>query len=416
MEEIQGNKDGYNGQNKSWTFDSGKRLEFGACQYVGDEKKYQGRPHDLLAFDEVTHFTELQFRYLQTWNRSTKQGQRCRIVCTCNPPTDSSGIWISKYWGAWLDSTHPNPAAYGELRFYTVIGGEDIECENGDPIEIDGVTVYPKSRTFIQSKIYDNPFLMGTGYTDTLQALPEPLRSQMLNGDFNAKVDCDPWQCIPDAHVQAAMDRWVDKPNKQEKGVLEAIGCDPARGGKDRTCISKRFGYWFDRVKVTPGIETPDGGSVARLVVSELSDQAPIQLDIIGIGSSVLDSLKGMGVHVEALNSSSKSMATDRNGNLKFVNLRAEMWWKLREALDPEHGDNLSLPPDPELKIELCSPKWIIKSNGIQIEAKADVKKRIGKSTDKADCVVYANRRTPSKVLTGEAQEAIIPTGDWGWG
>ena len=42
----------------------------------------------------------------------------------------------------------------------------------------------PQSRTFIPSRISDNPHLMGTGHMATLQAMPEPLRSQMLNGDF----------------------------------------------------------------------------------------------------------------------------------------------------------------------------------------------------------------------------------------
>lgn len=44
--------------------------------------------------------------------------------------------------------------------------------------------VTPQSRTFIPSRISDNPYLLGTGYLSQLQSLPEPLRSQMLNGDF----------------------------------------------------------------------------------------------------------------------------------------------------------------------------------------------------------------------------------------
>jgi hypothetical protein len=64
------------------------------------------------------------------------------------------------------------------------------------------------SRTFIPSRVSDNPYLMGTGYMTQLQSLPEPLRSQMLYGDFHAGVQDDPWQVIPTAWVEAAMARW----------------------------------------------------------------------------------------------------------------------------------------------------------------------------------------------------------------
>jgi hypothetical protein len=43
---------------------------------------------------------------------------------------------------------------------------------------------------------------------NTLQSLPEPLRSQMLYGDFRAGVQDDPWQVVPTAWVEAAMARW----------------------------------------------------------------------------------------------------------------------------------------------------------------------------------------------------------------
>jgi len=218
----------------------------------------------------------------------------------------------------------------------------------------------------------------------------------MLDGDFNVKVNSDPWQVIPDQWVDLAQARWKEK-SKQEKGTLDSIGCDPARGGKDRTSISKRYGMWFDNVLTIPGGDTPNGNSVAGLVVTEIKDKAPVHLDIIGIGSSVYDSLTGMGVHTIPLNSAEGSNALAKDGVLKFSNLRAEMWWKMREALDPDHGDDIALPPDEGLKIELCAPKWTLKSNGILIEAKKDIKIRIGKSTDKADSVIYANRRTLSK-------------------
>jgi hypothetical protein len=51
------------------------------------------------------------------------------------------------------------------------------------------------------------------------------------------------------------------------------------------------------------------------------------------------------------------------------VNQRAEWWWGMREDLDPASGQDLALPPDPELKADLCAPRWKLTARGIQIES-----------------------------------------------
>jgi hypothetical protein len=45
--------------------------------------------------------------------------------------------------------------------------------------------IRPKSRTFLPAFVQDNPYLMATDYVTTLQGLPEPMRSQLLFGDFS---------------------------------------------------------------------------------------------------------------------------------------------------------------------------------------------------------------------------------------
>jgi hypothetical protein len=56
--------------------------------------KYQGRPHDLKAFDEITHFTEAQFRTLIGWLRTDNPNIRQRVVAAGNPPTTPEGEWV----------------------------------------------------------------------------------------------------------------------------------------------------------------------------------------------------------------------------------------------------------------------------------------------------------------------------------
>ena len=84
----------------------------------------------------------------------------------------------------------------------------------------------------------------------------------------------------------------------------------------------------------------------------------------------------------------SKSPFTDASGTLEFRNRRAEVWWKFREALDPNSGEDIALPPDLELMADLTAPTWFLSTQGIQIEEKDAIKKRLGRSPDCGDAVV----------------------------
>jgi hypothetical protein len=76
-----------------------------------------------------------------------------------NPPTTAEGLWVVKYWGPWLDITHPNPAKPGELRWFTTVAGEDREVAGPGPHLIYGEPIYARSRTFIRATLSDNPDL-----------------------------------------------------------------------------------------------------------------------------------------------------------------------------------------------------------------------------------------------------------------
>jgi hypothetical protein len=302
--EILGNRNGFNGQSNIWRLPD-RQIDFGSAQYVGDEVKYQGRPHDLIGLDEICLFAESQFRFLMGWLRTTTQSQRCRVVCTGNPPTTDDGRWVISFWGPWLDDKHPNPAKPGELRWFTTIDGKDLEVEDGKEFYHENELIIPKSRTFIPSTVSDNPFLIRTGYTSQLQALPEPLRSQLLYGDFKAGMTDSEWQVIPTAWVDMAQDRW--KEDGFRYGAMDSMGVDVARGGQDKTVIYCRHGRWFSKDHSFPGKETPDGGATAGLVVSVRRDDSPVHVDVIGVGGSVVDHLTSNEVHNVPVNGAGKA-------------------------------------------------------------------------------------------------------------
>ena len=381
---------GYNEQLHRWKLKDGRQIEFGSLQYDKDVSSHQGQPHDLYVFDEITEFSEAQFRFVIGWNRSTRKGQRSRVVCTGNPPMDADGEWVIQFWGPWLDENHPNPALPGELRWYTTIAGRDEEVPNGDPVLVNGELVKPLSRTFIPALLEDNPYLAGTDYLAKIQAMPEPMRSKMLYGDFKAGREDATQQVIPTEWVKAAQDRWTE--DGHVGNAMSALGVDVARGGKDKTVITPRHGNWFGRAWSYPGKATPDGPAVAALVLEHHQAGATVLVDIIGVGGSVYDTLKDCeGLRVEAINGAAKSGAKDKSGMLGFYNLRAQNWWKLREDLDPASGQDIAFPPDPELRADLCAPTWKLTTRGILVEAKEDIIARIGRSPDRGDSLVYAH-------------------------
>ena len=303
------------------------------------------------------------------------------------PPRKNSRFL--RFFAPWLDESHPDPAKPGELRWFTTFDGKDIALPHGEPITVKGELIRPHSRTFIPARLEDNPYLNSPEYLAKLQALPEPLRSKMLYGDFKAGREDNAQQVIPSDWVRLAQERWRNRPPPQTP--MTALGVDVARGGRDRTVITARFDNWLDEQRAYPGASTPDGPAVAALVIRARRDDAMVNIDIIGIGSSPYDSLRAaIGERAWAMNASEASEKRDKSGQLGFLNQRAEWWWGLREALDPASGQDLALPPDPELKADLCAPRWKLTPRGIQVESKEDIIKRIGRSPDKGDSAVYA--------------------------
>lgn len=386
----------FNGQSRSWRFreQPGKVLTFGALQHVDDWEKWQGKPFDLYVFDEGSQFPLKVIQTLTAWNRSTSIGQRCRVIVTFNPPTTQEGEWVIEYLAPWLDPKHENPALPGELRWFAMIDGECVAVNGPEPFIHNGETITPRSRTFIPARLEDNQYL-GPEYRARLQNLPEPLRSQLLFGDMNAGRTDDSWQVIPTQWVLLAMERWKEGPPTKDDGEtvpLSGLGVDVARGGEDRTVIAKAYGHWVDRLIVHAGTETPDGGATVKLIRREWDERAPICIDVIGVGSAPYDIGRREEMRMYGINNAAATKARARGGAFGFTNVRAELYWRVREALDPNGPHKIALPDDRELLAELTAPRWEPTARGIKIEPKEDIAERLGRSPDKADTVTLVVR------------------------
>lgn len=376
--EFFGDKKFYNASKHIWNIDS-RRIEFGHMERVGtpqvpgDEAQYASAPYDLIAFDQLEQFPEYAYTFMISRARSTNR-KRVRVIGSANPVGD--GVeWIMRRWRPWLVDKTAKP---GELLWFKRDAeGMEVQTMPDDPDAV--------SRTFIPAGLNDNPYL-GDEYRRALMLLPEPLRSALLVGNWSAMLTDDAYQVIPRAWVRAAMGRWTEKP-KEDKPLV--IGSDIAHGGDDKTVFAPRRGSWIGKLQKHEGRRTPTGGAACDLLQLVIGDGIA-NLDVIGVGASAYDEGKRRGMKVRPVNFAEGSDATDKSGTLRFVNVRAELYWKLREALDPVTGMNMALPPDDELEADLCAPRWVSQTNGIKIESKDEIKKRVGRSPDCGDAAVLS--------------------------
>ncbi len=187
-----------------WRFPSGANIGFRHLQYENDKLTWQGSQIAMLGFDELTHFTESQFFYLLSRNRSTC-GVKPYVRATTNPtPADDPiGGWVNRLVSWWIDQKTglAIPERSGHTRWFIRRQGEfhwgdfkrDLIERFGCP-ELDDndarQTAQPKSLTFIHATLSDNPTLLEADptYRANLLALPEVERQQLAEGNWNAKV------------------------------------------------------------------------------------------------------------------------------------------------------------------------------------------------------------------------------------
>lgn len=153
-----------------WTFPSGAQIEFAYLERDPDVHRYQGAEFQFVGFDELPHFTEYQYRYLQSRLR-TAAGIPIRLRATGNP--DGPHLeWVRARFASWIDKQVPA----GQVRWF------DPE---GRMVAAD--TPHALSRAYIPGRLRDNPYL-GAEYEAQLRALDPVSRARLLDGDWDAIV------------------------------------------------------------------------------------------------------------------------------------------------------------------------------------------------------------------------------------
>lgn len=199
---------------------------------------------------------------------------------------------------------------------------------------------------------------------------------------------------IPLSWAEAAQERWYAAGGKG--AGTESHGVDPAYKGEDLTTHAKKVGAVIEKIN---HYAKEDTMQTSGRVAASVSKDVPIGIDTIGVGAGVYDRLRELKFKVYPVNVSERAVdrrnkpLTDGTGEVEFENLRAFIWWQLREALDPANPYALAIPPDDEDRLigDLTAPRYSYSSRGkIKVESKDDLRERIGRSTDFADAVGLA--------------------------
>jgi hypothetical protein len=408
---------GWNGQDHEWTLPDTRSLKLAGMREADSWMGHAGRERDFYGYDEAGEFLEVQVASLFAWLRA-KPGRRTRVVLASNPPRTSDGYWMLDWFGPWLDEEHPlYPVPPGELRWAVYIA-KDLKNQPGQLHWVDGPGEYriagetyqARSYTFIPASLEDNPYRNTPEYRAQLQNLPEPLRSQLLKGDFKAGLIDDAYQVIPSMWVRAAQQRWLEAKGKPPEGVpMCAIAIDPSGGGEDDAVISQRYDAFFAELLKTSGKDIPKnrlGTFQGGLVVTNRRDNADVIVDTGGgYGGPIVNHLSENN-DIECVAYKGAAASTRRTADRKygFTNVRSAAYWKMREDLDPDQpgGSRVMLPPDKRLMAGLCAPTYEVRGQEIKIEPKSKneggakgVVERLGWSPNESDAVVMANWAGP---------------------
>lgn len=195
---------------------------------------------------------------------------------------------------------------------------------------------------------------------------------------------------VPYEWVEIANRNWEElqakdfRPRKHPR-----VGVDVAGMGRDSSVLCPRYGSYVPRFDVHQSGGKADHMHVAGMARTYLQDEkARAYIDTIGEGAGVYSRLVELG-HTNAISckfSEGANGLSDNTGQYQFANMRAYLYWKMREWLDPKNGYMPALPPDDELIEELTATKWKFQSDGkILMEPKEKIKEKIKRSPDKMD-------------------------------
>ena len=248
---------------------------------------------------------------------------------------------------------------------------------------------------FQESVPSDNPFLPPE-FFELLKKLPPEEYKRYVENDWN--YGDDPQQLIKWEWLKDCL-------YYPEDLTPEALGIDVAREGDDRTVFAYRNKQDIQGLEIFKGNDTIQ---TAMIAIERMKEHKigydNVSVDVVGVGGGVVDFMRHQGYRVNDYNSGN---STEGDGYNLYKNQRAKSYWQLREALQ---NGTVRIVQNDDLVKELLCIKYFVKDKFIQIESKADIKKRLGYSPDLADAVVISfDTKAQAEVVKYERQKQNLP-------
>lgn len=256
------------------------------------------------------------------------------------------------------------------------------------------------------SRVNEKEFDVGEGDFEFEKVLyrPNDLFRVKVLGMF-PKVSSD--VLVPYEWIELANKRWV---KYQEDGFVprcpKLIGVDVAGMGRDSSVKCERQGDYVKEFDAHQSGGKADHMHVAGMVINALDgkkDKAFI--DTIGEGAGVYSRLQELNyTNVFSCKYSESARGLhDITGEYVFANMRAYLYWCVRDWLNPKNGYSPALPPNEKLTEEMTETHWKFQSDGsIIIEPKDKIKERIKRSPDYMDALANTFYPYGADYLTDE--------------
>ena len=175
------------------------------------------------------------------------------------------------------------------------------------------------------------------------------------------------------------------------------IGVDVARFGDDDSVLAARRGDRVEPLVAIHGQDTTQIAGKAMAMAQELRQRGErplVKVDVIGVGAGVADQLRH-SPDLEVVDVNVAAAATvQEDGHPGYERLRDQLWFAVRDFL--KSGG--AIPHDEKLESELVAPTYSYALSGkLKVESKDAIKKRLGRSPDRADAVALALYEPPAE-------------------
>lgn len=320
-----------------WSFPTGSSIKFSHLQYDDTVYDHQGAEYALIGFDELCHFSETQFWYLISRNRSTC-GVKPYVRATCNPDADS---WVAKLveWYIDQETGFPIKERDGILRYFTRIGGEMVWGNTKKEVieQVKNIESYAEERikaieqglneedliksfTFIGGSVYENKILLkhNPDYLGTLLGLAETEKQQLLLGNWKASQD---GMALYDYQAIRNISS-----NYVTHSSFRCITADIARFGRDYTVIMVWQGWTI--VKIIIIMKNDDLMAKHYIEEERRVFNIPVNYTLIdqdGVGGSVVK----LGGYRGFLGGAGAVMETGAKVKENYANLKTQCAYRL---------------------------------------------------------------------------------------